>query len=125
MMNTRKLLTAAGMTALAAGLGAGPAHAAGTVAGQTITNTVTVNFTVGGISQTAQTGTNAVTVDRKVVVTVTGAATTTTASPGQIDAVTATATDASSTCRIAIRQPGSSAVWPNIVTLPTTRDSVT
>ena len=89
MMNTRKLLTAAGMTALAAGLGAGPAHAAGTVAGQTITNTVTVNFTVGGISQTAQTGTNAVTVDRKVVVTVTGAATTTTASPGQIDAVTA------------------------------------
>lgn len=86
--NSRWLATSA-LTVLAAGLGAGQAEAAGTVAGQTITNTVTVNFQVGGIAQTAQTGTNAVTVDRKVVVTVTGAATTTTVSPGQIDAVTA------------------------------------
>lgn len=88
MKNSHKLLAAAGLSALTAGLGAGPAHAAGTLAGQTITNTVTVNFQVGGIAQTAQTGSNTVTVDRKVVLTVTGGATTTTVSPGQIDAVT-------------------------------------
>ena len=89
MRNITRLLATGGLCALAAGLGAGSAHAAGTVAGQTITNTVTVNFQVGGVNQSAQTGTNAVTVDRRVVLTVTGAATTTTAAPGQIDAVTA------------------------------------
>ena len=89
MKNAHRLLATAGLAALGAGLGAGPAHAAGTLAGQTITNTVTVNFQVGGIAQTAQTGSNTVTVDRKVVLTVTGAATTTTVSPGQTAAVTA------------------------------------
>lgn len=89
MKHASKLLAAAGISALAAGLGAGPAYAAGTLAGQTITNTVSVNFQVGGVAQTAKTGTTAVTVDRKVVLTVTGAATTTTVSPGQVDAVTA------------------------------------
>ncbi|MBC2670177.1 hypothetical protein ACFOON_09945 [Novosphingobium piscinae] len=89
MKNNNKLLAAAGLTALAASLGAGTAHAAGTVAGQTITNTVTVNFQVSGVTQTAQTGTNAITVDRRVVLTVTGAPATTSAAPGQIDAVTA------------------------------------
>ena len=89
MKHASRLLAAAGISALAAGLGAGPAYAAGTVAGQTITNTVSVNFQVGGVTQTAQTGTNAVVVDRKVVLTVTGAATTTSAAPGQIDADTA------------------------------------
>lgn len=89
MKNANRLLAAVGLAALSAGLGTGPAHAAGTLAGQTITNTVTVNFQVGGIAQTAQTGSNTVTVDRKVVLTVTGAATTTTVSPGQVNAVTA------------------------------------
>ena len=89
MKNAHRLLAAVGLSALGAGLGAGPAHAAGTIAGQTITNTVTVNFQVGGIAQTAQTGSNTVTVDRRVVLSVTGAATTTAVSPGQIDSVTA------------------------------------
>lgn len=83
MKHASRLLTAVGLAALGAGLDAGPAHAAGTIAGQTITNTVTVNFQVGGIAQTAQSGSNTVTVDRKVVLTVTGAATTTAVSPGQ------------------------------------------
>lgn len=89
MTHASRLLAAAGLSALAMGLGAGQAQAAGTIAGQTITNSVTVNFQVGGVTQTAQTGTNTVTVDRKVVLTVTGAAATTSAAPGQIDAVTA------------------------------------
>lgn len=66
-----------------------PAQAAGTQAGSTITNTVTVNYQVGGISQTAQSASNAVTVDRKVNLTIASAATTTTVSPGQTGAATA------------------------------------
>ncbi|WP_298200302.1 hypothetical protein [Novosphingobium sp.] len=89
MKNSTRLLATAGLCALGAGLGSGSAQAAGTLAGQTITNTVTVNFQVGGVTQTAQTGTNAVTVDRRVVLTITGAPATTTSAPGQIDAVTA------------------------------------
>lgn len=60
-----------------------PAEAAGTQAGTTITNTVTVNYQVGGVSQTAQTATNAITVDRKVNVTIASAAATTYVVPGQ------------------------------------------
>ena len=36
-----------------AALAATPAYAAGTAAGSTITNNVTVNFQVGGVAQTA------------------------------------------------------------------------
>jgi len=86
MKNTR-LLAAAGLAALCAGL-AGTAHAAGTTAGATITNTVSVNFAVGGVSQTAQSASNSITVDRKVVLTMTTAAATTTVAPGSTAQVT-------------------------------------
>jgi hypothetical protein len=71
------------------GLAATPALAAGTQAGTTITNTVTVNYKVGGTSQTAQTASNAVTVDRKVNIAMTTAAATTSVAPGSTAQVTA------------------------------------
>ncbi len=88
MTKTIKLLATGSCLALAI-LGAFPALAAGTTAGSTITNTVTVNFQVGGVSQTASTGSNAITVDRKVAIRVqeTGTATTSVV-PGQTTAVT-------------------------------------
>lgn len=66
-----------------------PAYAAGTQAGTTITNSVTVNYAVGGVAQNQVTASTSFTVDRKVVVTVAElGTTTTTVSPGQSDAVT-------------------------------------
>jgi uncharacterized membrane protein len=86
-------ISSKGLAAALAGAGialvATPAQAAGTQAGSTITNTVTVNYQVGGVSQTAQTASNAVTVDRKVNLTIASAASTTTVSPGQTSASTA------------------------------------
>lgn len=68
---------------------ASPAFAAGTTAGTVITNTVSVNYQVGGFSQTGQTASNTITVDRKVNVTVAEVGTVTTeVSPGQLAAVT-------------------------------------
>jgi uncharacterized repeat protein (TIGR01451 family) len=88
MKITSNGLGIAGACALAL-LGAQPAFAAGTTAGSTITNTVTVNYQVGGTAQTASTASNAFTVDRKVNVTVADVnALTTTVSPGQLAAVT-------------------------------------
>ncbi|MCY1673102.1 hypothetical protein OVA07_19020 [Novosphingobium sp. SL115] len=88
MTHRSKLLGAAGILALAV-LGANPAHAAGTTAGSTITNTVSVAFQVGGISQTGTSASDTLTVDRKVNVTVAEVGTTTTTvSPGQTSAVT-------------------------------------
>lgn len=88
MTNKIKLLATGSCLALAL-LGATPALAAGTASGTTITNTVTVNFQVGGVSQTASTGSNNITVDRKVAIRVqeTGSATTSVV-PGQTTAVT-------------------------------------
>jgi uncharacterized repeat protein (TIGR01451 family) len=69
-------------------LGASPALAS-TQAGSTITNNVTVNYQVGGFSQTAATASDTLTVDRKVALTVAEVGTsTTTVSPGQTAAVT-------------------------------------
>lgn len=83
-----RLLWAVSAAALAV-IGANPAFAAGTAAGSTITNTVTVNFQVGGIVQTATGASNTFTVDRKVNVTVAEVGTATTqVSPGQTAAVT-------------------------------------
>jgi hypothetical protein len=66
-----------------------PAYAAGTAAGSTITNTATVNYQVGGISQNATTASDTLTVDRKVNLTVAEVGnTTTTVTPGQTAAVT-------------------------------------
>lgn len=88
MTRTSKLLGAAGIFTLAA-LGAQPAFAAGTTAGSTITNTATVNYQVGGISQNATTASDTLTVDRKVNLTVAEVGTiTTTVTPGQTAAVT-------------------------------------
>ena len=88
MINNRKLLAAASAIALIA-LGASPALAAGTAAGSTIINTVSVNYQVGGVAQTAAGASNTITVDRKVNLTVAEVGTTTTqVSPGQSAAVT-------------------------------------
>ena len=87
MKHANRLLCAASISALAA-LGATPAYAAGTTAGATITNTVSVNFQVGGVSQTAQTASNSVIVDRKVNLTIVNVGSTTSVSPGQTAAVT-------------------------------------
>lgn len=88
MKRTSKLLGAVGVLTLAA-LGAQPAFAAGTTAGSTITNTATVNYQVGGISQNAATASDTLTVDRKVNLTVAEVGTiTTTVTPGETAAVT-------------------------------------
>jgi uncharacterized repeat protein (TIGR01451 family) len=88
MNRTAKLLATASAVAVSA-LGAMPAYAAGTAAGSTITNVATVNYSVGGVAQTAVTASNAFTVDRRISLTVTepGNATTGVA-PGQTGAVT-------------------------------------
>ncbi len=70
-------------TAVLATFGASSAHATGTLAGTTITNTATISYSVNAIAQTAATTSNSVVVDRKVIFTVTGAGSTTTVTPGQ------------------------------------------
>ena len=73
----------------ASAIAASHAFAAGTTAGTTVTNTVTLDYKVGGVDQTALTASDSFKVDRKVNLTVAeldGA--TTTVSPGQSAAVT-------------------------------------
>lgn len=66
-----------------------PAFAAGTSAGTTITNNVSVGFKVGGFDQTAATASSSITVDRNVNVTVAEAnGSTTQVSPAQTAAAT-------------------------------------
>jgi uncharacterized repeat protein (TIGR01451 family) len=75
--------------AVAFGAAAGPAYAAGTTAGTSITNTATVNYQVGGVAQGAQTASDTFTVDRKINLTVAEVGTVTTnVVPGQTNAVT-------------------------------------
>ncbi|MFA9199597.1 MAG: hypothetical protein ACEQR8_00180 [Cypionkella sp.] len=82
-----KVLPGAGAGGLV--FAAQPALAAGTAAGSTITNTVSVNYQVNGVSQTATTATDTLTVDRRINLTVAEVGTTTTqVSPGQAAAVT-------------------------------------
>lgn len=88
MTRTMRLLVSTSVTALA-GLVASPALAGGTSSGTIITNTVEVDYSVGGISQNAVTASDSFTVDRKVNLTVAEVGTTTTqVSPGQTSAVT-------------------------------------
>lgn len=88
MNRLNRLLGTVGALALVAA-SASPAFAAGTAAGSTITNTVTVNYQVGTVAQTATGASNTFTVDRKVNLTVAEVGTTTTqVSPGQSAAVT-------------------------------------
>jgi uncharacterized repeat protein (TIGR01451 family) len=79
---------AIGLAALSS-VAATPAFAAGTTAGTTITNTATVDFQVGGVSQTQQSASNNFTVDRKINLLVEEVGTVTTnVVPGQTNAVT-------------------------------------
>ena len=90
MTRTMKLLTGVGSIAISA-LGATGAYAAGTASGSTISNTATVNYTVGGTAQPSVSNTPTVfTVDRKVVFQVYESApiATTSVAPGQAVAVT-------------------------------------
>lgn len=88
MTRTMRLLASASVLAVA-GFAATPAFAAGTTAGSTITNTVTVAYKVGGVDQNAVTATDNLTVDRKINLVVAQLGTTTTSvSPGQTAAVT-------------------------------------
>lgn len=84
---TKYLVSVSGATLVA--LAASPAFAAGTDAGSSITNTVTVDYQVGGVDQSDITAADTFTVDRavNVIVAEMGNATTT-VSPGQDDAVT-------------------------------------
>jgi len=86
MTNFKKIAVAA--TVLLAGTSS-VSFAAGTTAGSTITNNVSVTYSVGGVAQTAVNASNNFTVDRRISLTVTepGNATTTVA-PGQTGAVT-------------------------------------
>ena len=88
MKRSKQLLGAVSAAALIA-LSTSPALAAGTTAGDVITNTVFVDFQVGGVNQTQVQGSDSFTVDRKVNVLVTevGSATTS-VGPGQAQAVT-------------------------------------
>jgi hypothetical protein len=96
MTRTKRLLASASVLAVAA-FAASPASAAGTAAGTTITNTVTVDYKVGTVSQTQLSASDSFTVDRKINLTVAEiGSTTTSVSPGQTAAVTAfTVTNAS------------------------------
>ncbi|CAM4311733.1 DUF11 domain-containing protein [Novosphingobium lubricantis] len=88
MTRTSKLLGASSAVALFA-LGMTSAHAAGTTAGSTITNTATINYQVGGISQNATTASDTITVDRKINLTVAEVGNaTTTVTPGSVSQVT-------------------------------------
>ncbi len=87
MFTDRKLWGATGLAILALSSSV-PALAAGTQAGTSIVNTATVNYRVGGVDQTAATGSNTVTVDRKVDVVVANTGATTSVVPGQTNAVT-------------------------------------
>ncbi|MEH6756497.1 MAG: hypothetical protein V7676_03175 [Parasphingorhabdus sp.] len=88
MTSKLKLLVATGVVT-AAILGANPAFAAGTTSGTGITNNVNVSFQVGGVTQTAATGSDTFVVDRKINLTVAASDTATTnVSPGQNGAIT-------------------------------------
>jgi hypothetical protein len=88
-MTSKLKLLVATSTVTAMLMNAGSAHAAGTLVGTDVTNNVSVDFQVAGVSQTATTASNTFDVDRKVNFTVTEAGTvTTTVVPGQQDAVT-------------------------------------
>jgi hypothetical protein len=87
MFKSKKTLWSVSAAALGL-LAATPALAAGTQAGTSIVNTATVNYQVGGVSQTAVTASNTVSVDRKVNLSVANTGATTSVAPGQTNAVT-------------------------------------
>lgn len=82
----KRLLSTAGVAALM-NLPVSPAHAA-TTAGTSIVNTASVSYQVGGVAQTAQTASNTIVVDAKIVLTDVEQGATTSVAPGQTGAVT-------------------------------------
>jgi uncharacterized repeat protein (TIGR01451 family) len=89
MTRNIRLLASASLLAAAAAVAATPASAAGTAAGTTVTNTVTLDYKVGGIDQNQVSATDSFKVDRKVLLTVTeSGSSATTVTPGQAAAVT-------------------------------------
>lgn len=89
-MNTSMRLFASASALAVAASAASPAIAAGTASGTTITNTVSVDFRIGGVDQNQVTASDSFTVDRKINLTVAEVGSTTTSvSPGQQAAVTA------------------------------------
>ncbi|WP_353228888.1 hypothetical protein [Novosphingobium sp.] len=90
MKHTSKWLGVAS-TAVLAAFGATSAHATGTLAGTTITNTASISYSVSNIAQTAATTSNSVVVDRKVTFTLANVGATTTVTPGQGSLLPATA----------------------------------
>ncbi|MDP4574829.1 hypothetical protein Q9K02_06710 [Qipengyuania sp. G39] len=88
MKRTSRLLGAVSIVPLIA-LGASPALAAGTDAGTTIQNTVSVSYQVGGVTQNDQEATDEFVVDRKIDLTVAEVGgTQTVVSPGSTQQVT-------------------------------------
>ena len=88
MIRTSRLLGAVSIIPLIA-LGASPALAAGTDAGTTIQNTVSVSYQVGGVAQNDQEATDEFVVDRKIDLTVAEVGgTQTVVSPGSTQQVT-------------------------------------
>ncbi|HQS95326.1 MAG: hypothetical protein B7X90_03095 [Novosphingobium sp. 17-62-19] len=88
MKSTSKMLGATSALALFA-FGATNAHAAGTTAGDLITNTATISYQVGGIDQNDETASDTLTVDRKINLTVAEVGTATTiVTPGSTSQVT-------------------------------------
>ncbi len=88
MKTTKQLLGAVSAFALIA-MSSAPALAEGTNAGATITNTVSVNYNVGGVAQNAQTASDSFTVDQRVNLTVTNIGPATSVSPNQTNRVLA------------------------------------
>lgn len=88
MTRNMRLLASASVLAATA-VAASPAFAAGTTAGTTVTNNVTLEYKVGGIDQAQVTATDTFIVDRKVNLTVVETGNlATTVTPGQTAAVT-------------------------------------
>ncbi|MFL6845877.1 MAG: hypothetical protein ACJ8ER_13465 [Allosphingosinicella sp.] len=113
MTRTVRLLASASLLAVS-GVAASPAFAAGTTAGTSVLNTVTLDYKVGGVDQNQVSASDTFTVDRKVNLTVSEVGTTTTSvSPGQSAAVTTfsvtNASNAPLDFALAVTQPGSAA----------------
>jgi len=96
MRKTTQLMGAVSATALIAFTSV-PALAVGTNAGDTITNNVTVGYSVGGVEQADETASDSFTVDRRIDVTVAeNGGTSTTVAPDEQDAaITFTVTNLS------------------------------
>ncbi|MEA3008387.1 MAG: hypothetical protein QOJ91_79 [Sphingomonadales bacterium] len=88
MTRNMRLLASASVLAATA-VAASPAFAAGTTAGTSVTNTVTLDYKIGTVDQNQVTASDTFVVDRKVNLSVSEVGTTTTTvTPGQTGAVT-------------------------------------